>query len=59
MLNTDLIHGAAAAAEFTGLPRRTIYNMVENEQLPVIRRGRRLFFRKSELEAAFRSSEAA
>lgn len=61
MLNADLIHGAAAAAEFTGLPRRTIYNMVEKEQLPHIKRGRRLFFRRSELEAAFRSdsSEAA
>ncbi|MEO1921833.1 MAG: helix-turn-helix domain-containing protein [Sphingomonadaceae bacterium] len=59
MLNSDLIQGAAAAAEFTGLPRRTIYNMVENDQLPAIKRGRRLFFRRSELEAAFRSSEAA
>jgi|TARA_R100000501_G_C2625442_1_gene118891 excisionase family DNA binding protein len=55
MLNSDLIQGAAGAAEYTGLPRRMIYNMVENQQLPVIRRGRRLFFRRSELEAAFRS----
>ncbi|MCZ8320840.1 MAG: helix-turn-helix domain-containing protein [Novosphingobium sp.] len=56
MLNADLIHGAAAAATYCGLPRRVIYHLVENGELPVIRKGRKLFFRKSELEAAFRSA---
>ncbi|UUL84303.1 hypothetical protein [Sphingomonas qomolangmaensis] len=30
--------------------------MVEGGHLPVIRKGRKLFFRKSELEQAFRSA---
>ncbi len=59
MLNVDLIKGAKAAADFCGLPPRTIYHMVENGNLPVIRKGKRtLFFRKSELDAAFRSEVA-
>jgi len=58
MLNADLIDGARRAAEFTGLSTRQIYNLVENGRLPVVRLGRKLFFRKSELEAAFRSEVA-
>lgn len=58
MLNADLIHGAKAAANYCGLPARTIYHLVEKGELPVIRKGRVLFFRKSELEAAFRSEAA-
>lgn len=58
MLNADLIHGAAEAAAYCGLTRRTIYHMVEQGKLPVIRKGRTMFFRKSELEAAFRSEAA-
>lgn len=57
MLNTDLIAGAKAAADFTGLSERQIYHMTEQGQIPVIRKGKRLFYRRSELEAAF-SSEA-
>lgn len=55
MLSHDLIDGAANAATYTGLTRRAIYHLVEAGELPVIRKGRKLFFRKSELEAAFRS----
>nr|WP_246605093.1 helix-turn-helix domain-containing protein [Aquisediminimonas sediminicola] len=47
------------AAEYTGLTERQIYHMAEDGRLPVIRKGKRLFFRKSELEAAFRSEVAA
>ena len=57
MLNSDLIHGAAAAAAYCGLTRRAIYHLVERDELPVIRKGRSMFFRKSELDRAF-SSEA-
>lgn len=57
MLNADLILGATGAAQYTGLPVRVIYHLVEQNRLPVIRKGKRLFFRKSELERAF-SSEA-
>ncbi|WP_265570853.1 helix-turn-helix domain-containing protein [Sphingomicrobium nitratireducens] len=56
MLKNDLIAGAEAAAQECGLKPRAIYHMVENGQLPVIRMGRRLYFRRSELDAAFRSS---
>ncbi len=61
MLNADLIHGAKAAADYCGLTRRAIYHMVEQGHLPVIRLGkaRSMFFRKSELEAAFRSESRA
>jgi excisionase family DNA binding protein len=59
MLSEDLLDGAAAAAAFVGVKKRSIYHMTENGHLPVVRIGRRLFFRKSELEAAFRGSEAA
>ena len=59
MLSDDLLDGAAAAAEYVGVKTRSIYHMTENGHLPVVRIGRRLFFRKSELEAAFRSQDAA
>lgn len=58
MLNTDLIVGAPAAAEFTGLTARRIYHLVDIGELPAIKKGKCLFFRKSELEAAFRSETA-
>lgn len=53
MLSDDLIAGAKGAAEFTGLTERAIYHMAETGQLPVIRKGRRIYFRKSELDRAF------
>ena len=56
MLSADLINGAAAAAAYTGLPQRTIYHLVETGQLPAIRKGRRLYFRKTELEQSFSSA---
>ncbi len=49
----DLLAGADAAARFTGLSRRAIYRLVETGGLPVVRIGRRLFFRKSQIENAF------
>jgi len=55
MLSQDLIAGAKGAAEYLGVTPRAVYRFVETNQIPVIRKGRTLFFRKSELEAAFRS----
>ena len=52
-LADDLIDGAAAAARFTGLKPRTIYRMAETGELPAIRKGGKIFFRKSDLEKAF------
>jgi DNA-binding transcriptional regulator PaaX len=54
-LSEDLLSGADAAAAFIGLPRRAVYRMTETGQLPVIRKGRRLFYRKSDLERAFQA----
>lgn len=53
MLSSDLLVGAKAAATFTGLTERAIYHLVETERLPVIRKGRSLFFLRSSLERAF------
>lgn len=58
MLSNDLLSGAKAAAEYTGQSPRVIYHLAEQGLLPVIRKGRKLYFRKSELEAAFRSEAA-
>ena len=58
MLNDDLLAGAKAAAHFVGISPRALYHMVDAGHLPVIRKGRRMFFRKSALEAAFRADEA-
>ncbi len=58
MLSNDLLAGANAAAAFVGVSPRAIYHMTERGHLPVIRKGKRLYFRKSELEAAFRSEAA-
>lgn len=57
MLNNDLIVGAADAAKFMGVTPRAVFHMCENGNLPHVKRGRRLFFRKSELDAYFRSSK--
>jgi len=58
MLSADLLSGAKAAAEYIGESPRAVYHMVENGSLPCIRKCRKLYFRKSELEAAFRSENA-
>jgi excisionase family DNA binding protein len=58
-LSEDLLAGAKAAAAYIGIPCRSIYHMVEAGQLPAIRKGRSLFFRRSELEKAFSSAEVA
>jgi excisionase family DNA binding protein len=59
MLSDDLIKGAKGAASYTGLTERSIYHMTEQGLLPVIRKGRSLFYRKSDLDAAFKSESIA
>jgi excisionase family DNA binding protein len=56
MLSDDLIKGARAAAAYLGMSERSVYHMTEQGQLPVIRKGRSLFYRKTDLEAAFRAA---
>lgn len=55
-LSDDLMEGAKAAARFTGLTQRAIYRLTDNGELPVIRKGRRLFYRKTDLERAFQAT---
>ena len=56
-LAKDLLVGADAAAIFTGLTRRTIYHLVERNEVPHRRIGARLYFRKSALNIYFGGSE--
>lgn len=53
MLSEDLIQGAKGAAAYTGLPERTIFHLTEKCRLPVVRLGRSLFYRKSDLDSVF------
>ena len=57
MLANDLLKGAKSVERETGgmITRRQVYHLVEQGLLPVIRKGRTMYFRRSELEAAFRS----
>lgn len=59
MLKDDLLKGAKAAAEYIGIDTRTVFSMVEKNTIPSVRKGRMIFFRKSELDKAFTSDEAA
>lgn len=58
-MHSDLMVGAESAASYTGLSRRTVYRLVDEGRLPVVRKGRRLYFRRSELDRAFSAEEAA
>jgi len=58
MLADDLLPGANAAAAFIGVTRRAVYHLVEAGHLPAIKKGRKLYFRKTELERAFSSAAA-
>lgn len=55
-LSDDLIEGANDAAAFIGTKPRTVYHLVEIGALPCKRMGKKLFFLKTELRAAFRSA---
>ncbi len=59
MLSNDLLSGASAAAAFIGVTPRAVYHLVEAGHLPAIKKGRKLYFRKSELERAFASDQQA
>ena len=59
MLSSDLLSGARAAANYIGESPRAVYHMAEKGFLPCVRKGRKMYFRKSELEAAFRSDVVA
>lgn len=54
-LKDDLLKGAKAAADYTGLTPRAIYHMTDQGLLPHIKMGRVIFYRKSDLDKAFSS----
>jgi hypothetical protein len=58
MLTEDLLEGADAIASYIGKTTRSTYHLLAAGRLPHIRKGRKIFARKSELEAAFRSEAA-
>jgi excisionase family DNA binding protein len=57
-LKDDLLEGVKAACGYGGWKERQVYRWVETGQIPHFRVGTKLFFRKSELQAAFRSVAA-
>ena len=59
MLVEDLLPDAASAAAFIGVSRRRVFQLVASGHIPAVRKGRRLYFRRSELERAFSSTEIA
>ena len=58
MLRDDLISGGTAIADFLGESERSTWHLIHTGQIPVIRKGRKIFARKSELEKAFSSTAA-
>ena len=59
MLADDLLDGAVAAADYTGLEPRQIYHLADRNLIPVIRIGKKLFFRKTELDRHFSTGGGA
>lgn len=55
-LKEDLMNGGKAIAKFIGLPEQTTYRLIANGEIPVIRVGKKIFGRKSEISARFRSA---
>ena len=55
-MSHDLVTGAKGAADYLGISANSVYHLTSQGELPVIRKGRRLYYRKSDLEAAFQSS---
>lgn len=57
-LASDLLAGAEAAARYIGVSRRIVYGLTDRGLLPVVRMGKRLYYSKSALDAAFTSAVA-
>jgi excisionase family DNA binding protein len=58
-LSADLLWGAAAIAKYLGLPRRAVYHLAANQNIPHFRAGDAIAARKSELAAWASSARAA
>lgn len=55
MLKDDLISGVPAMAAYSGLKEAEIYHLVAKGRIPAIKMGSKIYFRASEVEAAFKS----
>lgn len=58
-LAEDLLSGAEQIGRFGGWSRRETYHLIENGHIPVIRKGRKIFARKSELAKSFSATAVA
>jgi len=54
MMASDVLKGAKAAADATGLTAREIFYLVERQYVPFRRVGRQLYFSRAALLAALR-----
>lgn len=57
-LGADLLTGADEIAAYIGWPARRVYRAVEKNLIPYFKKGSLILARKSEIDAAFRSSAA-
>ncbi len=48
-LSSDILRGARAIGEYTGLPTRQVFYLAEKNELPIFRLGKIICARKSEL----------
>lgn len=51
---TDDFHTAEQTADFLGISKATIYSKVSRRELPVMKRGKRLYFSQDELKEVIR-----
>lgn len=58
-LRDDLLPDARSAADYIGTDKRTVYELVRKGAIPAVRMGRKLYFRKSEINLAFSSQPTA
>jgi excisionase family DNA binding protein len=59
LLADDLLQGMKQGAEYVGLPEKAFAHLVTKGAIPSIRMGTRaVYFRKSELDAAFTAKRA-
>ena len=56
MLADDVLDGVKEIAAFIGKSERATFHLVQANQLPIFRLGKKIHARKSELERALRSA---
>jgi hypothetical protein len=54
----DILRGAAAIADHLGFPRRIVYHLAANDNLPIFKLGATICARKTTLESWLTAKEA-